>query len=86
LLFPIFIVRGEAINSNDIEMIRARLKVIVERRGFQDVLRACEVLEEVWGKRAKAAKDDEYRVLDWQGVLKKQGGGALADLSVAKTS
>lgn len=59
--------------------------MIVERRGFQGVLRACEVLE-VWGKRDKAAKDDEYRVLDWQGVLKKQGGGLLADLSVAKTS
>jgi len=74
LLFPLFIARGDATSLEDINTIRDRLHLINKSRGFRNVLRACNVLEEVWKARCNNA--NPHRV-DWQDVLQRQGGGLI---------
>lgn len=74
LLFPLFMAGGEATRLQDMETIRSRLRSIDTIRGFRNVLRACEVLEEVWQTRTTAT---EHNSVDWKDVLRNQGGGLL---------
>lgn len=74
LLFPLFMAGGEATSLQDMEMIRSRLHSIDTIRGFRNVLRACEVLEEVWRTRATAT---DHNSVEWKDILCNQGGGLL---------
>lgn len=74
LLFPLFMAGGEAASLRDMETIRSRLRSIDKIRGFRNVLRACEVLEEVWQARAAATVHES---VNWRDVLRSQGGGLL---------
>lgn len=74
LLFPLFMAGGETTSLRDMETIRSRLRSIDKIRGFRNVLRACEVLEEVWQARAAATVHDS---VNWGDVLRSQGGGLL---------
>lgn len=74
LLFPLFMAGGEATSPHYVETIRSRLHSIDTIRGFRNVLRACEVLEEVWRTRATATA---HNSVDWKDVLRNQGGGLL---------
>lgn len=74
LLFPLFMAGGEATALQDMEMIRSRLHSIDTIRGFRNVLRACEVLEEVWRTRAT---NTDHNSVDWKDILRNQGGGLL---------
>ncbi|KAH8752785.1 fungal-specific transcription factor domain-containing protein [Diaporthe sp. PMI_573] len=75
LLFPLFMAGGEARNLQDMEIIRSRLRSIDTIRGFRNVLRAREVLEEVWQTRTTATETNSN--VDWKDVLRNQGGGLL---------
>lgn len=74
LLFPLFMAGGETTSLRDMETIRSRLRSIDKIRGFRNVLRACEVLEEVWQARAAATV---HNSVNWRDVLRSQGGGLL---------
>lgn len=74
LLFPLFMAGGETTSLQDMEIIRLRLRSIDTIRGFRNVLRACEVLEEVWQTRTTAT---ECNSVDWKDILHSQGGGLL---------
>lgn len=73
LLFPLFMA-GETTDVQVMETIRSRLRSIDTIRGFRNVLRACEVLEEVWWTRTTAT---ECNSVDWKDILHSQGGGLL---------
>lgn len=74
LLFPLFMAGGETTSLQDMEIIRSRLRSIDTIRGFRNVLRAYEVLEEVWRTRTAAT---ECNSVDWKDILHSQGGGLL---------
>ncbi|KAH8596961.1 fungal-specific transcription factor domain-containing protein [Bisporella sp. PMI_857] len=74
LLFPLFIAGGEITDIQDMNTVRKRLHLINESRGFRNVLRACEVLEEVWRSTLSGTSSSGT---PWQDVLKRQGGGLL---------
>lgn len=74
LLFPLFMAGGEATESTDMGIIRSRLRSIDKIRGFRNVLRACEVLEEVWRTRTARTKGNS---VVWEDILRNQGGGLL---------
>jgi transcriptional activator protein UGA3 len=74
MLFPLFMAGGEAIHPSDMETVRARLRLIDETRGFRNIQRASEVLEEVWAASLASA---DTRQVDWYDVLERQGGGLL---------
>lgn len=74
LLFPLFMAGGETTCLQDMEIIRSRLRSIDTIRGFRNVLRACEVLEEVWRTRTTATGCNS---VDWKDILHSQGGGLL---------
>lgn len=77
LLFPLFLAGGEATDSSHIEMVRGRLRLILEKRHFQNVLRALEVLEEVWDRRQSSPDQEQNSDVDWKDILSRQGGGLL---------
>lgn len=74
LLFPLFMAGGETSDPEDIEMLRSRLRSIDKIRGFRNVLRAYEVLEEVWRARSTATGCSSVH---WKDILRNQGGGLL---------
>lgn len=74
LLFPLFMAGGESTSLQDMDVIRSRLRSIDTIRGFRNVLRACEVLEEVWRTRTTATGCNS---VDWKDILHSQGGGLL---------
>ncbi|KAK5055967.1 hypothetical protein LTR84_012517 [Exophiala bonariae] len=78
LLFPLFMAGGE-VDPTDItllDMIRNRLRMILEKRNFINVLSALEILEELWDRKTKHASQSSNldTVADWEDVLKAQGG------------
>lgn len=48
LLFPLFLIGGEATDPLHIDLVRTRLRLMLEKRHFHNILRALEVLERVW--------------------------------------
>lgn len=69
LLFPLFLAGGEAIEVDQIDSVRTRLKRIVEKRRFQNVTKALEVLEELWELR----KGSHEESVDWTQILDANG-------------
>ncbi|KEF60021.1 uncharacterized protein A1O9_04871 [Exophiala aquamarina CBS 119918] len=78
LLFPLFMAGGEVdpTEASQLEMIRMRLRMILEKRHFVNVLSALEVLEELWSRKREhpGLKHDPEIVVDWEDILKAQGG------------
>ena len=77
LLFPLFIAAGEVDprEEEQVDMIRQRLRMILDKRHFQNVLSALEVLEELWSRKLNTSdKQSCVSQLDWEEVLREQGG------------
>ena len=78
LLFPLFMAGGEVdpTDMTQLDMIRNRLRMILEKRNFINVLSALEVLEELWDRKRKhtALNNNIESIDDWEDVLKAQGG------------
>ena len=64
LLFPLFIAGGEALQGDQMDAVRSRLKHTLEQRRFLNIATAMEVLEELWRRRGR-----EEPGLDWADVL-----------------
>lgn len=71
LVFPLFMAGGDATEVTHIETIRLRLGALLAHRGFKNILRCSEVLEELWRLRAAGAKGPKGSDVDWMDVLQK---------------
>ncbi|RKK28521.1 hypothetical protein BFJ66_g3435 [Fusarium oxysporum f. sp. cepae] len=69
LLFPLFIVGGEAERTDQMEFVRTRLQVSYNKRRFRNISRALEVLEELWVYRLIQDVVGGERP-DWEDILK----------------
>ncbi|KAF5862424.1 hypothetical protein ETB97_011698 [Aspergillus alliaceus] len=77
LLFPLFLAGGEVMDDLEIEIIRMRLNIMLEKRQFHNIRRALEVLEEVWERRRASLDSDEDPDVDWQEIVNRKSGGLL---------
>lgn len=68
LLFPLFIAGGEALQPDQIEAVRSRLRNSLDKRQFQNIPIALEVLEDVWRRRGPSEPG-----IDWSEVLDGSG-------------
>lgn len=68
LLFPLFIAGGEALQPDQIEAVRKRVRNTLEQRRFQNISTALEVLEDLWRRRGLNEPD-----IDWSEVLARSG-------------
>lgn len=73
LLFPIFIVGGESVEQDHIEMVRSRLRLMARKRQFRNLSQAREVLEDLWDLR----KTREGVDVDWTQILESSGEDLL---------
>jgi transcriptional activator protein UGA3 len=73
LLFPLFMVGGETLEAKNIELVRLRVQTLLKDRGFGNIGKAQEVLEELWRLRVTGAKGPKGRELDWMDILKRKG-------------
>jgi hypothetical protein len=74
LLFPLFLLGGEVTDPLHMDIIRMRLRLMLDKRPFQNILRALEVLEEVWGRRQSPQEGPD---IDWQDAIDQHAGGLL---------
>ena len=73
LLFPLFMVGGDTLEAKNIELVRLRIQTLLKDRGFGNIGKAQEVLEELWRLRVTGAKGPEGRELDWMDIVKRKG-------------
>lgn len=73
LLFPLFMVGGETLEAKTIELVRLRIQTLLKDRGFGNIGKAQEVLEELWRLRVSGARGPEGRDLDWMDILARKG-------------
>ncbi|KAF7547209.1 hypothetical protein G7Z17_g7903 [Cylindrodendrum hubeiense] len=73
LLLPLFLAGGEAREEGHIDAVRQRLRMTLEKRQFQNVSRALEVLEDLWELR----KDQNGIEADWSHILDTTRGDLL---------
>ena len=73
LLFPLFLVGGETLEPKSIELVRARMQALLNDRGFGNIAKAQEVLEELWRLRISGVRGPDGRQLDWMDILKRKG-------------
>jgi hypothetical protein len=66
VLFPLFVAGGETSRHDQIETIRSRLLLTLEKRKFQNISQALGVLEAVWARRQNP--EPGARV-EWEQVL-----------------
>lgn len=69
LVFPLFMAGGDTTEASHIETVRLRLSALLAHRGFKNILRCSEVLEELWRLRAAGAKGPKGYGVDWMDVL-----------------
>ncbi|KAL4744821.1 hypothetical protein BDW72DRAFT_212166 [Aspergillus terricola var. indicus] len=72
LLFPLFLAGGEATETREINFVRQRLQLMLEKRHFQNIWRALSILEEVWDRRLRKPNTPESDDADWQDILASQ--------------
>jgi transcriptional activator protein UGA3 len=72
LLFPLFMVGGETLEAKNIELVRLRIQTLLKDRGFGNIGKAQEVLEELWRLRISGARGPEGRELDWMDILSRK--------------
>lgn len=73
LLFPVFIIGGEALKQDEIDSIRTRLQLMAKKRQFRNLSQAREVLEDLWDLR----KTRHGANADWTQILDVSGEGLL---------
>ena len=73
LLFPIFIVGGESVEQDHIDMVRSRLRLMARKRQFRNLSQAREVLEDLWDLR----KTSHGMNTDWTQILDASGQDLL---------
>ncbi len=76
VLFPIFLAGGETKKVEEMEAIKLRLKEMEGFRGFTNIGRALEVLEELWrcwGTGVKGGTDGNERDVTWEDVCWRRG-------------
>lgn len=73
LLFPLFIVGCEVMDSDRIGKVRARLHATFDKRQFRNITQALELLEEIWSRDhiEQGSHVDSY--LDWEELLQSSG-------------
>lgn len=69
VLFPLFLAGGETTSENQMEAIRTRLRKSLERRRFQNISRALQVLEDLWRVRQSQGGTSA----DWTHILSLSG-------------
>ncbi|KAH9208010.1 fungal-specific transcription factor domain-containing protein, partial [Leptodontidium sp. 2 PMI_412] len=69
LLFPLFMAGGETTEQKHIETIRSRLSYMLKERGFQNVRRALDTLEQVWQQNCSGSSQHESGMMDWATLL-----------------
>lgn len=72
LLFPLFLAGGEATKPIEMDVIRRRLENTLQKRRFQNVSQALEILEELWRRRSTGEED-----ADWTQILDASGNQLL---------
>lgn len=72
LLFPLFMAGAETVDESHKDMIRTRLRLMLDKRPFQNIRRAWEVLEKLW-----AGSHGNKTAIDWHEVIDQQDGGLL---------
>ncbi|KAJ6442309.1 Armadillo-like helical [Purpureocillium lavendulum] len=73
LLFPIFIVGGEAVEQEHIDSVRSRLRLMADKRQFRNLSQARDVLEDLWDLR----KTTQGQNADWTQILDASGEDLL---------
>ncbi|RDW87237.1 hypothetical protein BP5796_02931 [Coleophoma crateriformis] len=73
LLCPLFIAGGDAMESADFEFLRGSLQKMFDRRGFGNIARAIDVLDELWRLRLNGFHGPAGRPVDWIDVLERRG-------------
>lgn len=69
LLFPLFILGGEVIYQEQIDLVRRRLGSSYKKRRFRNISRALEVLEELWvGRQVQGVLGGKRA--DWEDILR----------------
>ena len=69
LLFPVFMIGGEARDEGQMDVVRTRLRHMAEKRQFRNLGQARWVLEELWDlRRSDAVEADWTQVQDAVGV------------------
>ncbi|KAJ4136535.1 hypothetical protein NW768_004151 [Fusarium equiseti] len=72
LLFPLFIIAGEVMYQEQMELVRRRLGSSYEKRRFRNISRALEVLEELWvGRQVQGVLGGKRP--DWEDILRASG-------------
>lgn len=66
ILFPLFVAGGEAVHDEEISIIRSRLRLTLEKRKFQNISQALDVLEAVWAQRERNPLGPG---IEWEQVL-----------------
>lgn len=77
LLFPLFIAGGETTDRSHMNIIRFRMKGMLDKRDFSNIQQALGVLEEIWEKRNAAKYGDEDCDMYWRDIVDRQKGGLL---------
>ena len=73
LLFPLFIVGGESVEQDHIDMVRSRLRLMARKRQFRNISQAREVLEDLWDLR----RTNHGVNADWTQILDASGQDLL---------
>lgn len=73
LLFPLFLAGGDTTDPTHIEVIRLRLKTLLDHRGFRNIQQATDILEELWRLKACGIKNKAGFDVDWMDVIERIG-------------
>lgn len=73
LLFPLFIAGGEATEQGQMDFVATRLEATLQKRKFQNIAKALQVLRDLWSLRQAQNCD----TVDWTTVLEASGGSLL---------
>lgn len=73
LLFPIFVAGGETRDGEEMERIRQRMREMEGFRGFVNIGKAMEVLEEVWRCWGTGFRGEEGEEVGWEDVCRRRG-------------
>ncbi|KAI1051692.1 hypothetical protein LB506_003329 [Fusarium annulatum] len=72
LLFPLFMVGGEAHETSEIVIIREKLGEMIKWRKFRNVEVCLDVLDEVWRRRMDGSRREDQDKVDWPDVVKQR--------------
>lgn len=72
LLFPVFMIGGEARSQSQMDVVRTRLRCMAEKRQFQNLTQARQVLEDLWDMWTTHGGD-----ADWTEIPAASAGGLL---------